>query len=296
MNEPSSQSVWRFAPSPNGLLHLGHAYSALSNYDAARAAGGRFLLRIEDIDRTRARPEFEQAIFEDLAWLGLRWEEPVRRQSEHFEDYARALERLEGMGIVYPCFCTRADIARAVAGHPDWPRDPDGAPVYPGTCRDLDSPARSQRLTAGLRAVKRLDMEEALGRVDHRLGWREYGRGEEPRDVRAEPWAWGDIVVARRDVPTSYHLSVVVDDAIQGVTDVMRGRDLFAATSIHRLLQALLDLPAPRYHHHPLILDEKGAKMSKSRLSQPLRALRAEGASRADIRRMLGLEVGHAPA
>ncbi len=289
MNEPSSQSVWRFAPSPNGLLHLGHALSALANYDAARAAGGRFLLRIEDIDRTRARAEFEQAIYEDLAWLGLTWEQPVRRQSEHFEDYARALERLDAMGLIYPCFCTRADIARAVADHPDWPRDPDGAPIYPGTCRHLDSPARSQRLTAGLRAVMRLNMEEALARVDHRIGWREYGRGEEPRDVRAEPWAWGDVVVARRDVPTSYHLSVVVDDAIQGVTDIMRGRDLFAATSIHRLLQDLLELPPPRYHHHPLILDSNGGKLSKSKLSKSLRDLRAEGATPADIRRMAHL-------
>ncbi len=291
MNDGSSQSVWRFAPSPNGLLHLGHALSALANFEAAQAAGGRFLLRIEDIDRGRARAEFEQAIYEDLAWLGLTWELPVRRQSEHFEDYARALERLDAMGLVYPCFCSRADIARAVAGQAEWPRDPDGAPIYPGTCRHLDASERSARLTAGLRGAMRLNMDEALGSVDHRIGWQEFFAHEGPRDVRAEPWAWGDVVVARRDVPTSYHLSVVVDDHLQGVTDIMRGRDLFAATSIHRLLQDLLDLPAPRYHHHALVLDEAGGKLSKSRMSKSLRDLRAEGVTPVDIRRMLRLKV-----
>ncbi len=289
MNGAQSQSVWRFAPSPNGHLHLGHAYSALRNFDGARACGGRFLLRIEDIDTGRARPEYEQAIYEDLGWLGLEWETPARRQSEHFSEYALAVERLDAMGLVYPCFCTRGDIAACVADAPDWPRDPDGAPLYPGTCRGMSETERRAHLLAGRHAAMRLDMTAASSRVEGMLGWTEYGEGQAARDVRAEPQVWGDVVLARRDVPASYHVAVVLDDALQGVTDVARGMDLFQATSVHRLLQTLLDLPAPSYRHHRLILDDEGKKLSKSRDSTTLRDLRAQGATPADVRRMIGL-------
>ena len=289
MSEPQSQSVWRFAPSPNGLLHLGHAYSALRNFEGARRSGGRFLLRIEDIDSGRSRPEFEAAIYEDLAWLGLDWETPVRRQSEHLGEYALAVDRLKNRGVVYPCFCTRAEISRAAEGQADWPRDPDGAPLYPGTCKRMKRDRREAFLMAGRHAAMRLDMPDACARLEQTLGWREFGEGEDCRDVRAEPQLWGDVIVARRDIPTSYHLAVVIDDALQGVTDVARGMDLFHATSVHRLLQALLDLPAPNYRHHRLILDEEGDKLAKSRGSTTLRDLRAAGATPADIRRMVGL-------
>jgi glutamyl-Q tRNA(Asp) synthetase len=289
MNDAQSQSVWRFAPSPNGYLHLGHAYSALRSFDSARKAGGRFLLRIEDIDISRARPEFEAAITEDLAWLGLTWETPVRRQSEHFGEYALAIERLDAQGLIYPCFCTRGDIAARVAASPDWPRDPDGAPVYPGTCRALSETERRAHLMAGRNAAMRLDMPAACSRVEQVLGWTEYGEGDTPRDVRAEPQVWGDVILARRDVPASYHTAVVIDDALQGVTDVVRGMDLFHATSVHRLLQALLDLPAPLYRHHRLFLDADGKKLSKSRGSETLRDLRAAGVTPAQIRERLGL-------
>jgi glutamyl-Q tRNA(Asp) synthetase len=281
---PDPTRVFRFAPSPNGYLHLGHAYSALLNAKMAREADGRLLLRIEDIDVARSRPEYERAILEDLAWLGLRWEEPVRRQSEHLTDYARALGQLRERGLIYPCFCTRGDIARAIAGRPDWPGDPDGSPLYPGTCRDLDAAAGQARLTAGERATWRLDMTRALGEVG-RLTWCEAGIGE----IEAQPRAWGDVVLARRDVATSYHLSVVLDDAQQGVSDVVRGKDLFAGTSVHRVLQELLGLPAPRYRHHDLMLDAGGQKLSKSRASPSLRHLRARGATPRDISRAVGL-------
>jgi len=289
MSEPQSQPVWRFAPSPNGYLHLGHAYSALRNFEGAQRSGGRFLLRIEDIDQGRSRPEFEAAIYEDLAWLGLAWEEPVRRQSEHLGEYAVAIDRLRTHKILYPCFCTRSEIVQAVADRPDWPRDPDGAPLYPGTCKRMSREMRESFLMAGRHAAWRIDMPDACARLEQPLGWREFGEGEDCRDIRAEPQVWGDVVVARRDTPTSYHLSVVVDDALQGVTDVARGMDLFNATSVHRLLQTLLDLPAPNYRHHRLVLDGDGDKLAKSRGSRSLCDLRAEGASPADIRRMVGL-------
>ena len=282
--------VLRFAPSPNGHLHVGHAFSALFNARLARRLGGRLLLRIEDIDPQRTRPEFVDAIFDDLRWLGLSWEEPVRRQSEHFSDYERALERFGEAGLVYPCFCTRAQIAAAVAARHDWPRDPDGAPLYPGTCKRLSEQERARRLDSGLHAALRLDMSAALALAQDRIGWCEYGEGEQPRDVTAEPALWGDVVLARKDVPTSYHLSVVVDDALQGVSDVARGMDLFSATSLHRLLQNLLDLPAPNYRHHRLIEDDEGAKLSKSQRSPALRELRAQGVSAAQVRRRLGFQ------
>lgn len=276
--------VFRFAPSPNGYLHLGHAYSALLNFDLARESGGRYLLRIEDVDAGRARPQFEAAIYDDLAWLGLEWETPVRRQSEHFADYARALERLDAMGLLYACDCKRSDIARFAAERAGWPRDPDGAPHYPGTCREEPRRAARNVLAQGGVAL-RLDMAKAVALAGQGLRWREQDEGEIP----ASPAQWGDVALARKDTPASYHIAVVVDDASQGVTDVVRGRDLYFATSMHRLLQRLLDLPEPRYRHHGLILDDGGAKLSKSAASTALRALRDEGWSAEDVRRRVGL-------
>jgi glutamyl-Q tRNA(Asp) synthetase len=285
--------VFRFAPSPNGYLHLGHALSALLNFDMARAAGGRLLLRIEDIDATRCRPEFEAAIYEDLVWLGIEWERPVRRQSEHLDEYRKALSVLDEAGLIFPAFESRADIARLVAEreqHRPWPRDPDGAPLYPGTARELAQSERGARIAAGTPYVLRLRMEPARARVGP-LAWSETGAGPngETGAIAATPEAWGDVVLARKETPTSYHLSVVVDDALQGVTHVVRGQDLFHATSVHRLLQALLGLPAPTYHHHRLILDEAGRKLSKSTRATALRELRQQGAKPPDIRRMIGL-------
>lgn len=284
--------VFRFAPSPNGYLHLGHALSALINADMARAAGGRLLLRIEDIDASRCRPEFESAIYADLAWLGLRWETPVRRQSEHYADYRAALARLDAMGLVYPSFESRAEIAMMVAGREargPWPRDPDGAPLYPGMAKALPAAERKRRMASEPYAL-RLDMQAALVRAGP-LTWIETGAGPagETGTIAADPAAWGDVVLARKDTPTSYHLAVVVDDAAQAVTDVVRGCDLFHATGVHRLLQALLGLPAPRYHHHRLILDADGKKLSKSTAATGLRELRMAGASPAEIRRRVGL-------
>jgi glutamyl-Q tRNA(Asp) synthetase len=283
--------VFRFAPSPNGYLHLGHALSALLNADMARAADGRLLLRIEDIDATRCRPDYEAAIYEDLAWLGLAWEQPVRRQSEHFGDYRAALARLEAMGLVYPSFESRAEIAALVAAREPWPRDPDAAPLYPGTAKTLSAAERSDRLASGAPYALRLDMAAALARVP-RLTWTETGAGPEGETgaINAHPAAWGDVVLARKDVPTSYHLAVVVDDAAQGVSDVVRGRDLFHATSVHRLLQALLGLPKPRYHHHRLLLDADGRKLSKSTQATGLRELKAKGLTPPAIRRLAGLD------
>jgi glutamyl-Q tRNA(Asp) synthetase len=284
----SAQQVFRFAPSPNGYLHLGHARSALLNYDLARGCFGRFLLRIEDIDPLRSKQEFTAAIEEDLAWLGLQWEQPVRVQSRHMDDYALALARLDARGLLYPCFCTRGDIARAVGDRMDWPRDPDGAPRYPGTCRALMHEERARRIAAGAPFARRIDMAKALAAAPGKLAWTEFDGGAACA-IAANPAIWGDAVIARKDVPASYHLAVVVDDALQGVTDVVRGADLRPATLLHRLLQQLLGLTAPRYRHHPLILDEDGAKLAKSRLSKPLRQLRAEGASPSDIRRLAAL-------
>jgi glutamyl-Q tRNA(Asp) synthetase len=285
--------VFRFAPSPNGYLHLGHALSALINFDMAQAMGGRFLLRIEDIDQSRCRPHFETAIYQDLAWLGIKWEEPLRRQSEHLDDYRAALRRFEADGLIYPSFESRAEIARLIAEREQevpWPRDPDGAPLYPGDARTMPLHDRARRLRSGAPYALRLDTEAAMRRAGP-LSWNESGSGPggESGAVTAKPDLWGDVVLARKDTPTSYHLSVVLDDAAQGVTHVVRGQDLFWATAMHRLLQTLLDLPAPRYHHHRLVLDAEERKLSKSTRATGLRELRAQGVTPADIRRMVGL-------
>ncbi len=285
--------VFRFAPSPNGYLHLGHAFSALLNHDLAQRAGGRLLLRIEDIDPARCRPEYEEAIYEDLAWLGIGWEAPVRRQSEHLGDYRRALETLSARGLVYPSFESRAEIAKLVAAREadgPWPRDPDGAPLYPGSAKQLCSEERARLIESGAPHALRLDMTAALAHVGD-LTWTERGEGPggETGIVAAVPQAWGDVILARKETPTTYHLSVAVDDALQGVTDVVRGQDLFHATSVHRLLQRLLALPEPAYRHHRLIRDAAGHKLAKSTASTGLRELRAAGMMPADVRRAVGL-------
>lgn len=293
MIAPDSQKpVFRFAPSPNGPLHLGHALSAMLNFNAARSTGGRFLLRIEDIDIARCTPEFEAAIYEDLAWLGLRWDMPVRRQSEHLGAYRAALDQLRGLGLIYPAFLTRGEVkARALAEaakDTPWPRDPDGAYLYPPIDRDRSESERRRLLESGAKHAWRLDMRRALESIAGPLHWSEMGDGS-TIDIAADPAAWGDVILWRSDAPSSYHLSVVVDDALQGITEVIRGRDLFQATAVHRLLQALLDLPPPIYRHHRLILDSDGRKLSKSAGDTGLSALRAEGLSPLDIRRLVGL-------
>jgi glutamyl-Q tRNA(Asp) synthetase len=285
--------ILRFAPSPNGYLHLGHAYSALLNHDMARDLGGRLLLRIDDIDVARCRPEYEAAIYQDLAWLGISWGTSVRRQSEQFDDYRSALAMLEAQGLIYPSFESRSEIAALVAarerqGH--WPRDPDGVLLYPGDARQLPAAERERRRRAGEPYALRLALDAAIARAGV-LTWTETGSGPQGQTgvVEAAPQMWGDVVLARKEVPASYHLAVAVDDARQGVTDVVRGQDLFWATGIHRLLQALLGLPQPVYHHHKLILDADGRKLSKSTQATSLRELRAAGATPADVRRMVGL-------
>ena len=254
-------AVTRFAPSPTGRLHLGHAYSALLAHDFARERDGTFLLRIEDIDPGRVRPEYVDGIIEDLLWLGLEWDGEMPYQSERLELYAGALDRLKGEGLLYPCFCTRADIAASVAA----PQGPDGAPAYPGTCRRLAAPDLSRP------HAWRLDVTKASARAGP-LYWMD---GD--TEVQAEPEAFGDVVLARKDAPASYHLAVTVDDAAQGVTDVVRGRDLFASTDVHRLLQALLDLPTPFYHHHGLLADAGGVRLAKRQYAPTLADLRAAG-------------------
>ena len=295
-----TKPVFRFAPSPNGRLHLGHAYSALLNDELARRFGGRFLLRIEDIDITRCRPEFEAAIYEDLSWLGLAWEKPVRRQSEHFAEYRSALARLQGRGVVYPCFCSRKDIAEAVAhreaqGGGPWWRDPDGAPLYPGTCKDLPVEAQP-RIARGEPHTWRIDMAAARRLLPGPFRYRRFSPDGHEETVEANPWRWGDAVIVRKEVPTSYHLSVVVDDALQGVTHVVRGQDLEAATDLHVLLQMLLQLPTPLYHHHGLVLDPSGEKLAKSRHSKSIAELRAEGVTASEVRRRLGFSPQPTPS
>jgi glutamyl-Q tRNA(Asp) synthetase len=268
--------VTRFAPSPTGYLHLGHVRSACEGWHAARSTGGKFLLRIEDIDRTRCRAEFDAAIREDLTWLGLDWDGTVRRQSEHFGDYRAALAWLEGDGLLYPCFCTRREILAEIARAGGAPQGDEG-PIYPGTCKRLPPDERASRITAGAEYALRLDVAAALGRAGA-LVWSENGRS-----VVADPAALGDVVLARKDMPVSYHLAVTVDDALQGVTLVTRGVDLFTATHIHRLLQVLLDLPAPTYRHHPLLIDASGKRFAKRDQALTIRAMREAGMTPAEI-------------
>ena len=259
-------AVTRFAPSPTGRLHLGHAYSALLAHDFARAEGGAFLLRIEDIDPGRVRAEYVDGIFGDLLWLGLEWDGELVYQSERLAHYVEALERLKAAGLLYPCFCTRAEIAAEIAASAAAPQGPDGAPAYPGICRGLADPDLSRP------HAWRLDVARAMARAGP-LYWMD---GD--TEVEAEPQAFGDVVLARKDAPASYHLAVTIDDAAQGVTDVVRGRDLFASTDVHRLLQALLDLPTPDYHHHALLTDASGLRLAKRHNAPTLADLRADGA------------------
>ncbi len=293
-----STPVFRFAPSPNGHLHLGHALSALLNARAATALSGRLLVRVEDIDQTRCTPELERDMFEDLSWLGLHWEEPVLRQSEAFAHYRAALERLQDMGLVYPAYLTRAEIkafvsSREAAGEV-WPRDPDGAPLYPGDAAVLSQAERESRAESDAPFALRLDMKKALDRIGGPLSWNETGAEgpslfDKVHEVPVDAADWGDVILARKDTPTSYHLSVVVDDARQGISDVLRGKDLYHATSVHRVLQELLGLPAPRYRHHRLILDEDGRKLSKSDRDTSLKSLREAGMTHMELRRRIGL-------
>lgn len=291
-SEPA-RPVLRFAPSPNGRLHLGHALSALTNQALARRFGGKLLLRIEDIDPTRCRPEFEQAIHDDLAWLGIVFDGAARRQSDHLSDYAEALGNLQGRGLVYPCFCSRSEVKRATASRRaeaggEWPVDPDNAALYPGTCRALEPDGVARRVVAGAPHVLRLAMDRAIEAVGAPAVYVIFDAGGATTVVTADPARWGDVVLARKDTPTSYHLSVVVDDALQGVTHVVRGRDLEAATDIHVVLQRLLGLATPLYHFHPLLLDEGGDKLAKSRGSESLADLRAKGVTAGEIRIRLG--------
>lgn len=283
--------VFRFAPSPNGLLHLGHALSTLINRDMAAKSGGRLLLRLEDIDITRCRPEYEQAIFDDLNWLEFHYEKPVRKQSEHTADYQAALDTLASMDLIYPGFMSRGEIKAFVSDYEAdgkvWPRDPDGAPFYPHIDRQRPESERKEKLAAGEKHVWRLDMAKAKALCPEPQEFEETGP-QHAGILKMDPAIWGDVMLWRSDAPSSYHLSVTVDDALQGVTHIVRGLDLFAATPLHRLLQTLLDLPAPIYHHHRLILDENGRKLSKSSKDTALTTLRAEGATLTDIERLTG--------
>ncbi len=276
------QTVTRFAPSPSGYLHLGHAHSALFAWRAAREAKGRFLLRIEDIDNPRSDPAFMDAILEDLSWLGLDWETPVLHQSERLDAYAAALDHLRDKGLLYPCFCTRSSIRAEIAASGQAPHGPSGA-VYPGTCRDLSETARAARMNEGKPYGLRLDIAKALARTGP-LTWTDLGKGE----IQAAPPAHGDVVLARKDIATSYHLAVTLDDAKQGVTLVTRGEDLLPMTDIHRLLQALLDLPVPQWHHHGLLCDETGQRLAKRNDALAIRALRQAGKSPAEVRALAG--------
>jgi glutamyl-Q tRNA(Asp) synthetase len=269
-------TVTRFAPSPTGYLHLGHVRSALEGWWAARQDGGRFLLRIEDIDRTRCREEYVAAILEDLAWLGLDWDGPVRQQSNHFSDYRRALDRLEGLRVLYPCFCTRREIQVEIARAGGAPQGETG-PAYPGTCRRLSREEAAAERRSGRDYALRLDLGRALA-LTGPLDWMEGGSRR-----RADPITLGDVVLARKEVPTSYHLAVTVDDAIQGVSLVTRGEDLASATHVHRVLQALLGLPAPDYRHHPLLRDASGRRLSKRDGAATIRSMRGRGMTPADV-------------
>ncbi|MBF0621679.1 MAG: tRNA glutamyl-Q(34) synthetase GluQRS [Magnetococcales bacterium] len=276
--------ITRFAPSPSGYLHLGHAYSALLAYHTSQQQGGRFILRIEDIDIGRCRTEFDHAIREDLAWLGIHWQEPVRRQSEHLDDYAAGLERLTAMGLLYPCFCTRKEIIREAARANQAPHGPEGV-LYPGTCRTRTDAERKQRIDASEPHALRLNMKQAVDLVAESLTWTDAEQGT----IIADPLSFGDVILARKEAPTSYHLSVSLDDHLQGITHVIRGVDLFGSTHVHRLLQALLNLSTPTYHHHKLLNDEEGKRYAKRHKALTLRALRESGVTAEEIVQRVGL-------
>ncbi len=285
MSAKARTVVTRFAPSPTGYLHLGHAYSALFAWRLARTQGGHFLVRIEDIDQTRCRPEFETAIFEDLAWLGITWEQPVLRQSTRFDQYRTALDRLDAAQLLYPCFCTRKAIQAEIhaAGRaPHLTRHGPDGPVYPGTCRKLDHAERRRRLAANQPHAMRLDVTRALTQLPEPLVWHDTIHG----DHQARPEIFGDAILARKDIGTSYHMAVTLDDAEQGVTEVTRAEDLLPATHIHRLLQALLGLPTPIWSHHPMVNDDSGARLAKRTNAPTLRALRDQGLSPEETRAM----------
>ena len=274
--------VTRFAPSPSGFLHLGHAHSALFAWRAAGEDARRFLLRIEDVDTARCTPEFEAAILEDLAWLGIAWDAPPRLQSEHMTDYAQGLDRLDRLGLLYPCFCTRKGIRAEIAGAARAPHGPEG-PIYPGTCRLLPEDQRQERRAAGAAYALRLDVAAAVARAGP-LSWIERGAGT----IAADPRSLGDVVLARKEIATSYHLAVTLDDALQGVTLVTRGADLFHTSHLHRLLQALLGLPVPEWQHHALISGPDGERLAKRSDALSIRALRQAGKSPAEVRALAG--------
>ncbi|GLQ05331.1 tRNA glutamyl-Q(34) synthetase GluQRS [Sneathiella chinensis] len=276
--------VTRFAPSPTGYLHVGHAYSASLAWRLAQESDGYFLLRMEDIDQTRCRPEFEAALLEDLAWLGLTWEQPVRRQSEHLDDYAVLVDRLFERDLIYPCFCTRKEIAAEIAQSQSAPHGPDG-PVYPGTCKHLSRTEQEDLFATDKPYALRLHMDRALQAVAlDSLTFREQEKGW----IQCDPARFGDVVLARKETPASYHLAVTFDDAIQGVNLVVRGQDLFEATHIHRLLQALLDLPTPEYRHHGLVTDMKGKRLAKRNNDAMLKTLREQGYTPEEVRKLVG--------
>lgn len=288
--QTTSNLATRFAPSPNGHLHPGHAFSALTAWDWANANNARFILRIEDTDRTRSRPEFERTQLEDLAWLGLEWETPVRRQSEHMADYQQGLDRLTQLGVIYPCFCTRKDITEAAIA----PHGPEGV-IYPGTCRHLSQDTRATKINEETPHALRIDVARALAIAErlngNHLTFTEEGSGPDGETglLPADPTPMGDAVIARKDGVIAYHLAVVMDDAAQGITHIIRGQDLFFATPLHRVLQVLLNLPEPTYLHHGLVADDTGERMAKRRGSKTLQDLRAEGLTPKDIRNMVGL-------
>ena len=277
-------AISRFAPSPTGLLHLGHAYSALSAYALAQGDKGRFILRIEDIDPTRCRPEFEAAIYEDLGWLELHWEGDVRRQSDHLDDHEAALKTLQRKGLVYPCFCSRNEIKAEIERSGRAPHGPNG-PVYPGICRKLSDEQAQQRIEAGDPYALRLDMARAAAIIGP-ISWCDRAHGK----FKARPETFGDVVLARKDTPTSYHLAVTVDDHLQGVSVVCRGADLLEATHIHRLLQALLGYDTPQYQHHRLLTDDAGRRLAKRQDSLSIRALREHGYTPEEVRAMTGFD------
>jgi glutamyl-Q tRNA(Asp) synthetase len=278
--------VTRFAPSPTGLLHTGHGFSALFAYESARRSEGQFILRIEDLDFTRCRPEFETALQEDLAWLGITWKLPVRRQSVHLSDFAAAADSLQQQGLLYPCFCTRKDIQQEINAAAAAPHGPDG-PVYPGTCKHLSPSERDNRIAAGQPFALRLNLEKAIRITGSELKWRDLTKGWQT----ARPEIFGDIVLIRKDIGSSYHLAVVHDDALQGVTLVTRGMDLFSATHIQRVLQSLLGLPTPEYHHHQLICDHNGKRLAKRDDAESLRSLRERGITANELRVRLFAEM-----